>query len=72
MQRKLFRKVFMIEIVDSFDYVVLDCRGKGNFKYVPQWQSGLNVQGNCRSMQLVNNEIIFGMNNSKIVSYLFH
>jgi hypothetical protein len=45
--------------------------GKGNFTYVPQWQSGLNVQGNCRSMELVNNEIIFGMNNSKGVAYSF-
>ena len=45
--------------------------GKGNFTYVPQWQSGLSIQGNCRSMVAMNNEIIFGMNNSKAVAYSF-
>ena len=27
--------------------------GKGNFTYVPQWQSGLNIRGNVRSLQAV-------------------
>ena len=43
--------------------------GKGNFNYLPQWQSGLNVQGNVRAMLQFDNRIIFGMNNSSALSY---
>ncbi len=45
--------------------------GKGNFAYLPQWQSGLNIQGNNRSLEQVGDKIIFGMNNSKAVAYSF-
>ncbi|HKO81869.1 MAG TPA: VCBS repeat-containing protein [Chitinophagaceae bacterium] len=47
--------------------------GKGNFKYVSQPQSGLNVRGNVRSMLEIktgNTEnIFFGMNNAPVISY---
>jgi hypothetical protein len=45
--------------------------GKGNFTYVPQWKSGLNVQGNVRSIEKTDNQFIFGINNSKTMSYRF-
>jgi hypothetical protein len=45
--------------------------GKGNFTYVPQWKSGLNVQGNVRSIEKIDNQFIFGINNSKAMSYKF-
>jgi hypothetical protein len=47
--------------------------GKGNFSYVPQMQSGLNVRGVVRSMLQIKtgNEvsIFFGMNNAPAISY---
>lgn len=43
--------------------------GKGGFTYVPQWQSGLSVQGNVRGIELVNDKIFFAVNNGKLVSY---
>ena len=45
--------------------------GKGNFSYLPQWQSGLHVIGNVRSMLQFNDKIMFGVNNSKVVTYTF-
>lgn len=43
--------------------------GKGYFKYVPQWQSGLNIRGNVRSLEAISSggakgQLIFGINNS--------
>lgn len=47
--------------------------GKGNFSYVPQTQSGLNVRGNVRSMLEIKTgnaeSIFFGMNNAPVISY---
>ncbi len=45
--------------------------GKGNFTFSPQWQSGLNVTGNCRAAVTTGNKIFFGMNNSKVLTYTF-
>jgi hypothetical protein len=56
---------------DASHALVLLGDGKCNFKYLPQWQSGLNVPGNCRSMKLTGNKIIFGMNNRKVLTYTF-
>ncbi|MEO6218791.1 MAG: VCBS repeat-containing protein, partial [Ginsengibacter sp.] len=48
--------------------------GKGNFEYVVQSQSGLNVREDIRSMQLINSKnslkLIFGANNSSIKGYI--
>jgi hypothetical protein len=50
--------------------VLLTGDGKGNFTYVPQWQSGLNLRGNVRSMQVLpaknKIEIILGTNNDTV------
>ncbi|MEO6547196.1 MAG: VCBS repeat-containing protein [Ferruginibacter sp.] len=43
--------------------------GKGAFKYIPQWKSGLHINGDVRSIAQLGNRIIFGMNNSKPVAY---
>jgi hypothetical protein len=46
--------------------------GKGNFSYVPQYKSGLNIRGNVRSITKVKNKnntrLIVGINNSKALS----
>lgn len=56
---------------DANHAMLLLGNGKGNFTYVPQWQSGLKIRGNVRSMALLNNHIIFGLNNSKVIIYSF-
>lgn len=55
---------------DAGHAMVLLGDGKNNFTYLPQWQSGLQVTGNCRSMLQTGNKIIFGMNNSKVLTYM--
>ena len=45
--------------------------GKGNFNYLPQWKSGLKVVGNVRSMLQINDKILFGINNNKVITYSF-
>ena len=51
--------------------VVLLGDGNGNFNYVSQQQSGLNIRGNVRSLQLINNgktkSIIVGVNDTTAV-----
>ncbi len=48
--------------------------GKGNFKYVPQWKSGLNIKGNVRSLESFSTDedqgelFIFGINNSEVTT----
>jgi hypothetical protein len=54
---------------DASHATVLLGDGKGNFNYLPQWQTGLNAPGNCRSMITAGDKIIFGMNNSKVLTY---
>jgi len=52
--------------------MLLSGDGKGNFKYIPQWKSGLNIRGNVRSMELVPGnkgvQLFFGVNNSSVKS----
>lgn len=43
--------------------------GKGGFTYLPQWQSGLKIKGDIRSMVIVNDKLFFGLNNSRAVMY---
>lgn len=46
--------------------------GKGNFTYVPQWKSGLNIRGNVRSLQTIGSgnksstQVILGINNAMV------
>ncbi len=42
--------------------------GKGGFSYLPQWQSGLHLDGNVRSIESFGNRIIFGLNDSNPVT----
>ena len=45
--------------------------GKGNFSYINQVQSGLNVKGDVRSVVEVNNNLIFGINQAAAKAYTF-
>ena len=50
--------------------------GKGNFTYVPQWKSGLNIRENVRSLQTITTDnqvqLIFGINNQQPIRYIFY
>ena len=56
--------------------VLLIGDGKGNFSYVSQAQSGLNIRGNVRSMLEIKTgdteTVFFGMNNAPVISYHLH
>ncbi|MEA5140832.1 VCBS repeat-containing protein [Arcicella rigui] len=51
--------------------VVLQGNGKGEFTYIPQKKSGLQLKGDVRSVILVNRNLIFGINQSVLKVYQF-
>lgn len=42
---------------------------KGGFTYMPQSQSGLFLRGNVRSLLVVNNQLMAGINSEKVQVY---
>ena len=42
--------------------------GKGNFKYIPQNQSGLQLRGDVRSTVIIKNKIYFAVNKGPLVA----
>ena len=51
--------------------VLLKGNGKGDFTYVPQWESGFNIWGDVRSVAHVNNILLFGINQNDVKAYKF-
>jgi enediyne biosynthesis protein E4 len=51
---------------DANHGVVLLGNGKGDFQYLPHAKSGLTVRGDVRSAVMVNDKIIFGVNNAPL------
>lgn len=50
--------------------ILLTGNGKGDFKYVPQYQSGLNLRDNIRSVIKLNKDhLLFGINDEPLQSY---
>nr|WP_209332400.1 VCBS repeat-containing protein [Lunatimonas salinarum] len=43
--------------------------GTGNFRYLPQLSSGLRIIGDIRSMLMVNDLVLFGINQKGIIAY---
>lgn len=43
--------------------------GKGNFSYVPQYQSGLSIKGEVRGALIIDKKILVGINNQPVQSY---
>ena len=43
---------------------------KGNFQYVPQWQTGMDLRGDVRNMTIINSndrlQFLFGINNAPV------
>ena len=49
--------------------VLLKGDGKGNFTYMPQWQSGFRLWGDVRSVLQVKDTWLFGINQNEIKAY---
>ncbi len=49
--------------------ILLQGDKQGDFTYVPQHQSGLEVQGDVRSVIEVNNTLLFGINQASVKAY---
>ena len=43
--------------------------GKGNFTYIPQWQSGFKINGDVRSILNMGDKLLFGINQRGVVAY---
>lgn len=56
----------------SSNGTLLSGNGKGEFSYVPQWKSGLNIRGNVRSLKMFPSgknsgaQLVFGINNAPV------
>jgi len=56
----------------SSNGTLLSGNGKGEFSYVPQWKSGLNIRGNVRSLKMFpsgknsGTQFVFGINNAPV------
>ncbi len=49
--------------------VLLKGDGKGNFSYIPQWQSGFHLWGDVRSAIAINHLLLFGINQGNLKAY---
>jgi len=43
--------------------------GKGNFQYINQSLSGFKLKGDVRSVMQINDLLLFGINQKKMISY---
>ncbi|HEY8938246.1 MAG TPA: VCBS repeat-containing protein [Cyclobacteriaceae bacterium] len=57
--------------LDANHGIVLLGDGTGNFKYLPQNKSGLNLKGDVRAGVVIDNHLIFGINNAKAKVYKY-
>ncbi len=53
----------------NYGQVFLNDRN-GNFTYVPQYQSGIYLQGDVRSMLFINNQLVVGINSQPVRIYI--
>ena len=51
--------------------ILLRGDGKANFSFVPQWQSGLQLKGDVRSILPLSNKLLFGINQKGVEAYGF-
>jgi hypothetical protein len=49
--------------------ILLKGDGKGNFRYIPQAQSGFALKGDVRSVLAFGNKLLFGINQQEIKAY---
>ncbi len=63
-----FNRIRLTEFDGNYGQVYLG-DGKGNFTYQTQSQSGLSIKGDVRSVQLINNQLVIGINNKPVQIY---
>jgi len=51
--------------------ILLENDGKGNFTYVDQVRSGLKLKGDVRSVVVLSDRILFGVNQQPLITYKF-
>ncbi|TAG18345.1 MAG: RNA-binding protein [Cytophagales bacterium] len=51
--------------------ILLHNDGKANFSYIPQQQSGFRLNGEVRSILLIKNEVLFGIYQQPLKSYVY-
>jgi hypothetical protein len=49
--------------------ILLKGDGKGGFQYISQLQSGFKLRGDVRSVLMINNDLLFGINQEAVKSY---
>lgn len=49
--------------------ILLKGDGRGNFVFVPQSESGFNLWGDVRSVIVINNILLFGINKGPVIAY---
>jgi hypothetical protein len=58
---------------DANHGILLSGDGKNNFKYVPQYESGLNVRGDVRCLEIIHSKgkekLLFGLNDAALQIY---
>ena len=55
--------------MDANQGVLLKGKGKLQFEYVPQQQSGLQLQGDVKDIKQIGNSLIFSINNQQVAVY---
>ena len=55
--------------MDSNYGVLLQGNGQGDFEYINQSKSGLNIQGDVKDVLKFGNTLLFGINQAEMVSY---
>lgn len=55
--------------MDANHGVLLKGNGRGQFFYLPQQVSGFNIQGDVRSILQLNDQLVFGIHQGKMVAY---
>jgi hypothetical protein len=56
---------------DANHGILLKGNGKGGFIYVPQRSSGLDIRGDVRSAVVLDNTLIFGLNQKEVKAFQF-
>lgn len=67
----IYNRIF-ISANDANHGMVMLGDGKGNFEYLTQNKSGLNVRGDVRSVLVIDDQIIFGVNDKSAKAYLIN
>lgn len=63
-----FNRIRLTEFDANYGHVYLG-DGRGNFTYQTQSQSGLSIKGDVRAVQIINDQLVIGINNKPVQTY---